>query len=177
MTYAFLIKNRKSLAAALFMAGALATAIAAPAFAASTIDKEVSVSSGDLLEIDLETGGSLEIVGWGQSKVRVIGTIEGRDGGEVDVDIEKTSSGVRVFTDHTSHRGRHSSSLSFTINVPHRFDIELSTMGGDVRIENVEGKIRGQTMGGELDLSELRGTLRLTTMGGNITLRDSEVNG
>jgi DUF4097 and DUF4098 domain-containing protein YvlB len=50
-------------------------------------------------------------------------------------------------------------------------------MGGDIRVDNVEGDIRGKTMGGALDLSNLKGDLSLTTMGGDVTLVKSEVEG
>jgi DUF4097 and DUF4098 domain-containing protein YvlB len=60
---------------------------------------------------------------------------------------------------------------------PRRFDIEIETMGGEIRIAEVEGRMSGQTMGGELHLTGIKGEINLSTMGGSITLTNSDVDG
>jgi DUF4097 and DUF4098 domain-containing protein YvlB len=140
--------------------------------------EEVSASAGEHLELRLRTGGSVHIVGTDLSSVRVEATKRGRDAADVEIRIRRVGRRtVQVVSEYDGRPDNRSSNISFVIQVPRRFDIELDSMGGEVRIEDVEGEIRGGTMGGELTLARLRGRLNLSTMGGNIELRDSQVDG
>lgn len=163
----------------------LLLALTALAPAAAQVVEEFEVSSGELLEIDIEIGGSIEVKGWDRSTVRVELEPHGGRGAEPEVRIERTGDGVAVSIDegdwhddsdrkhrHHGHRG-----YKVKVRVPLRFDIELETMGGGITISDVEGEIEGETMGGQLELSNLKGELDLTTMGGNIRLVDSDVDG
>ena len=147
------------------------------AAAAQQIERQFNVASGKRLEIDLKTGGALDISGWDSEQVTVSATLGGRDGKDAEVTFDETPAGVEIHSRYTGDRRNRSSDLRFEIKVPRRFDISLNTMGGDVRIAGVEGRIGGQTMGGELDLSNLAGSLNLKTMGGRITLKGSQVDG
>ncbi len=50
-------------------------------------------------------------------------------------------------------------------------------MGGGVKLNNLEGDLKGTTMGGSLTLTNLKGYVSLKTMGGPISLTDSDVDG
>ena len=145
--------------------------------AAETIDREFQVRSGGTLEFDLDTGGEINIVGWGREAVAVTAELSGRDADLVDLTVVETNGGVRVATDYRERHGSTSSSIDFEVRVPSVFNIEIKSMGGGVSIDGVEGEFTGKTMGGALKLNDLRGTLRLTTMGGSITLTRSDVDG
>ncbi len=145
--------------------------------AAETVEREFQVRSGGTLEFDLETGGTINIVGWGREAVAVTAELSGRDADIVDLTVVETNDGVRVATDYRERRHSTSSSIDFEVRVPSVFNIEIDSMGGGVSIEGVEGEITGKTMGGALNLNDLRGTLRLTTMGGSVTLTRSDVDG
>jgi len=142
--------------------------------------EEVEVSSGQLLDIALEDGGTVEITGWERSTVRVEAESSGRNG-EAMIGIRKTAAGVevRVEEDHEGgvHHRRGRGGHDVKVRVPSRFDLEIETAGGAITISGVEGRIEGETMGGKLDLSNLKGTLKMSTMGGNIRLVDSQVDG
>ena len=157
----------------LMTAGILCASIAS----AEAIEKSFNVPAGGLLEIDLDTGGPVEIIGGRGGNVTVKADVSGRDADRVDVRIERTTRGVKVESEYARAFKNNRASARFTITVPRQFDIELESRGGDVKIENVSGKIEGSTMGGELDLSSLEGTVNLSTMGGNITLVSSRVDG
>ncbi len=145
--------------------------------AAETVDREFQVRSGGTLEFDLETGGTINIVGWGREAVAVTAELSGRDADIVDLTVVETNDGIRVATDYQERRHSISSSIDFEVRVPSVFNIEIDSMGGGVSIEGVEGEITGKTMGGALNLNDLRGTLSLTTMGGSVTLTRSDVDG
>jgi DUF4097 and DUF4098 domain-containing protein YvlB len=165
--------------------------------------EEFDVSSGELLEVDLEIGGSVEIRGWDRQSVRVELEPRGR-GMEPEIEIRRTDEGVsveisanhgewtgaamglaveneerneRAREERKRHRGGDHKGYRVKVQVPLRFNIELETMGGGITISDVEGEIEGETMGGQLELSNLKGELDISTMGGNIRLVDSEVDG
>ncbi|MFI5251779.1 MAG: hypothetical protein ACHQQQ_05020 [Bacteroidota bacterium] len=144
---------------------------------AADIEKEITVKSGEKLEMDLRTGGAIIVTGWDEEKVSVQVDLNGRDAKYTHVDIEKVSSGVSIVSDYERRRRSSSSNLEFRIKVPQKFDLELNTMGGEIRLENIEGTINGNTMGGELNLTHLKGAIDLKTMGGSITLTKSDVDG
>ena len=142
------------------------------------VERQFNVGAGKRLEVDLKTGGSLDINGWSGDTVAVTAHVGGRDAAETDLSFNETPAGLAIISRYTGPRRRnYSSDVRLEIKVPARFDLMLDTMGGDIRIAGVEGDIRGKTMGGKLDLNGLKGTLHLTTMGGGITLKQSNVNG
>lgn len=141
------------------------------------VDRQFRVGSGKRLDVDLETGGSLEISGWDQDVVSVNATLGGRDGAQSVVDFRETGAGLEIHTRYEGGRNNYSTSIAFEIKVPRRFDVQFNTMGGRIRLTDLEGTMNGETMGGALDLSNLRGRLDMTTMGGNVTLRASDVDG
>lgn len=154
----------------------LAMSLSGILFAADKITREFNVAEGEKLEVDLDAGGDIEIKGWGNDVVSVVVLIEDYDQEDYEIDVEQYSKGVSVNIDTRRHR-RHSGDLLVKINVPINFDLELKTMGGDVKIEGVTGIIEGETMGGDLELSGLKGQIDFSTMGGDISLKDSDLDG
>ncbi|NNF04420.1 MAG: DUF4097 family beta strand repeat protein [Rhodothermales bacterium] len=153
----------------LVLGGALHTA------AAQDVSRTFSVSEGEELDLDIETGGEIIIQGWDRNEVTVEIDLDGADARDVIVNIDEFSGGVEVHTEYNSRRLR--ADVTVRVRVPRRFDIDISTTGGDITIEGVSGSIEGETMGGDLMLTGLSGRLRMSTMGGDVELRDSEVDG
>jgi hypothetical protein len=141
------------------------------------VHKNFNVEKGQKLSIDLKTGGSISITAWEKDEVNVDATLGGNDWEDVLVKFEKNSSGVEVYSKYKHHHDSESSNAHFDIKVPVKFDVDINTMGGELVIDGVDGKITGKTMGGGLTLSQLKGYLDLSTMGGNISLTGSEVDG
>jgi DUF4097 and DUF4098 domain-containing protein YvlB len=142
-----------------------------------TIEKEFKVAMGKKLELDLKTGGTIDIAGWDKELVDINIRLSGRDARDSKVDFEETSAGVRVYSHQTGHSRNHGTNLRFEIKVPKKFDIEIESNGGGVSIANVEGTMRGRTMGGRLDLTKLKGYVDLKTMGGEISVTNSDLDG
>jgi len=138
---------------------------------------EQAAGPGNTLKIELLTGGSIEIEGWGQDKVHVEAKFTGKDSDIVKFEVEERGRGVLVRSSFSDRRKSHRSNGEVKIKVPSTFDIELNTMGGDVKITGVLGEISGETMGGDLILHDLEGELDLSTMGGDIDLSKSTVDG
>ena len=139
-----------------------------------TVKKEFEVKPGGKVIIDLETGASIEIKGWDKDLLTAEATTKNKD---IEFKFEKNGNNVEITSDYTTDDDNHNSNAKLIVYLPKKFDVEFSTMGGEVTISYVEGKMEGKTMGGELDLRNLKGYLDVTTMGGGITLKDSEVDG
>jgi DUF4097 and DUF4098 domain-containing protein YvlB len=135
------------------------------------------VQSGGKLTVDLKTGGSIEVVGWDQQQVTVEARRTGEDWEQIEVKMHGDPSGVQVRS-RLEGRWRHiDAGLELTIRVPARYDLDLESMGGEFRIEGVEGRLAGRSMGGDLTLLRLKGEVDLQTMGGDVTLTDSDLDG
>jgi len=140
-------------------------------------ERTFQVGEGGSLDINLETGGSVEVEGSTINEVKVDWKIEGRDADNVQVSVDRSGERVRIVSKYIENRRRNSSSVRLRILIPNRFNLDIETKGGNINIANVEGKIDGETMGGNLVMLKLRGELKLSTMGGNISLTDSDVDG
>ena len=141
-------------------------------------ERQFNLGAGKRLDVKLRTGGAVDITGWDNDTASVSASVSGENAADIDLSYTPTAEGLQIVSRYTGPRRRsYNSDVRLEIKVPRRTDILLETMGGDIKINGVEGDMRGQTMGGRLDLSDLKGTLALSTMGGGITLKQSNVNG
>ncbi|MEK6570385.1 MAG: hypothetical protein AABZ61_03385, partial [Bacteroidota bacterium] len=147
------------------------------AIAQETIEKEFKVAMGKRLDVDLKTGGSIDISGWDKELLTVKVYLRGTDKEESKVEFNEDPSGVQIYSHYAKKRRSHSTDVRLEIKVPNRFDLDLHTMGGGISIAGVEGEINGKTMGGKLELTGLKGRVDLSTMGGGITATNSELDG
>jgi DUF4097 and DUF4098 domain-containing protein YvlB len=147
------------------------------AFSQETIRRSFNVSPGQMLTLTLKTGGEIRITGWDRPVVSVDGLSKGRDGKNATVEFEQTNAGVQVTSRYIHQQDNKNASLEFDVSVPKRFDVAIDSMGGAIRISEIEGRLNGKTMGGELRLSNIKGNVDLSTMGGEINLTNSEVDG
>jgi hypothetical protein len=141
------------------------------------IHKSFDVQKGQKLYLDLKTGGSISITSGEKDEVNVNAIFGGHNGNDIVVEMRKNSSGLEIKSKYKQQHDSENGKVHFDIKVPYKFDLDINTMGGELTLEGVEGRITGQTMGGGLTLSHLKGYLDLSTMGGNISLKGSEVDG
>jgi len=139
-----------------------------------TLDTTLAVPAATRISLDLKSGGSVKIVGGTDKVVRVRVTEDGRECNDCNVKLEQTSQGLQVRSDRPATGG---SQLNFEIQVPIHFDVELTSAGGEVQIEGLDGAIKGQTQSGSLTLRRLSGEVDLTTMRGDVMLKESYVSG
>lgn len=153
---------------------------AAPLPAAdSVIEKTIAASSGERMYIDLRPGGSITIHGWNQSQVRLRAVLSGNRVRETRVTFERGSNGIelRAVVDYTGSDYNSRNSNSFELWVPRQFDVQMSSAGGGISIDNLEGRFSGNTGGGEITLENVSGEASLTTGGGEIRVANSSLNG
>jgi hypothetical protein len=70
-----------------------------------------------------------------------------------------------------------STSHEFDVWVPHEFNLEVESHGGDLSIRNLNGRFSGSTRGGAITLEHVTGTARLTTRGGNVSISHATLDG
>ena len=142
-----------------------------------TIERTVAASPGGQLEIDLETGGDVRIVGWDRIAVSLRADLGGRDWRKTRVELTKTDAGVRLTSSQEGGGDSYSTSHHFQLRVPSRYNVHVRSNGGGVEIRNVQGRFTGRTNGGALRLAQTSGEARLFTNGGEITVTDSHLSG
>lgn len=130
--------------------------------------KEFNVSGKGKLTLDLKIGGSIDVEGWDKNVVSVDVTIKGRNSDDIQVEFDQHGNDVDV---ESYYDGR------FVVKIPKNYNIEFSTMGGDVKFKNTTGEFSGKTMGGKLEIYGVKGEVDLSTMGGDIIVKDCEVDG
>lgn len=159
------------IAAFLLLAG-----FGSPLVGAAT-ERTVPVRDGDLVEIGLDTGGSVLIRGGSGGEARIEVRTHGPDADEARIDIEETSRGVRV-TSLPVHR-RKSSRFGVDVEVaaPPGVTVDVRTLGGSVTVDGFRGEVSGKTMGGSLTFRDADVRSALTTMGGSIEVTRSRIDG
>jgi hypothetical protein len=143
--------------------------------AGDRLKQEFKMSPGKELTVDLSTGGSISITGWDKNLLLVEAIASGTDIENLKIDFDEHSGGMNI--DVSPGGWNRHGNVTLEIKVPQQFDLELETMGGEIEIDNIEGKIRGKTMGGDLQLENLQGKLEFTTMGGEVILKNSDLGG
>jgi DUF4097 and DUF4098 domain-containing protein YvlB len=155
-----------------------AAAALLPALAAAGNDEntyECDMSPGKTIYFDLKSGAGVSILGWDKSKAEVAYVQRGK-GHSHDVNISPQNGGLMITSEMETMEGT-SRHLDFEIRVPVRFNVHFESMGGGLKIVDVEGSFTGETMGGGLTLRKVKGDVQLTTMGGPIEVFDSDLDG
>lgn len=147
------------------------------AAADSVIERTLAASNGERISIDLRPGGSVTIHGWSQPQVRLRAVLSGNQARETRVMFDRTANGIelRAVVDYSGTN--YVNSNSFELWVPRKFDVRMSSAGGGIAIDNVEGRFAGNTGGGEITLDNVSGDASLATGGGEITVTNSNLNG
>jgi len=143
--------------------------------AQNDLERELEMSVGETLDVNLGPGGSIHIRGWEKDRALVRVSLRDSEADAFRFEIERTRAGIAI----TSERLRRVNNVNVRVDVqvPRRTDLRLRTAGGGISIREIEGTITGRTAGGELALENLQGTIELSTGGGEITLTDSQLDG
>lgn len=142
-------------------------------------EKTFSVEPGGDLVVAADIG-DITVSGTDSQEAVVVVTVRG-SGRKLDeylVDFSQNGNVVRVEAknDRRFFRFFNNGGLDvrYDIRLPRNFNLDLNTSGGNLRVENVKGRIEGETSGGDIDLSNLDGLVRLSTSGGNVMVTECE---
>jgi len=64
--------------------------------------------------------------------------------------------------------------IHYDITVPEKYNLDLITSGGSIKIADLEGDVKCETSGGSLHISRIEGSIYGRTSGGSITLEGSD---
>jgi DUF4097 and DUF4098 domain-containing protein YvlB len=87
------------------------------------------------------------------------------------ITAHETTEGV-YFRGQTSRRSSGRLWVTVTVNVPKNYGLELSTGGGNIDSDDVDGPETVLTSGGNIKAGNVGGRARLVTGGGHITVKD-----
>ena len=143
----------------------------------TTFTKSVSANTGGTLNLDLDTGGDLTIVGTDESKVTVDVSLGGHNWRSSNVSLDGSGNEVRLESTYESHSGNASFDNSFKIRVPKKFNVHVTSAGGSVSISGVEGSFEGATGGGPITIDHAKGEAHSSTGGGDVRISESHLDG
>lgn len=159
---------------ALFAQLAVAPAIHAPS--AIPFDTTIAAPSFAGVALNLEAGGKVRIVGGSSKIVRVQVTDRGKHCADCIVSVAEMPNGIQVLTGRTHETGT-PADLQIEVEVPTQTNILLTSAGGQVEIEGIDGYVSGTTDFGAVHLFRLSGAVKVETKHGDVTLRQSYVRG
>ncbi|MCP4569624.1 MAG: DUF4097 domain-containing protein [FCB group bacterium] len=150
------------------------------------IEKSFAASSGGMLSLETDRG-DVDISIGNNSQIEVSIQLEANtndedkaedifddfhvefaeDGNELIIDAEYDGKrGSWLFWSKDNRRLR----VKFFIKIPEKFDVSVITSGGDVFVDQLDGKANVHTSGGDITLENMSGSVRVKTSGGDISL-------
>jgi beta-lactamase regulating signal transducer with metallopeptidase domain/DUF4097 and DUF4098 domain-containing protein YvlB len=163
---------------------------ATTATAGSELDfaKSFAVSPGGALTMDLEDG-DVEITSGDDAKVEIsvhrrITHANEKEAKELlenhEITFGQNGSDVSVHSKQLKQKSsgwfgaQPNLSVEYKITTPRKYNFTLSTGGGNITIEDKEGKVHAQTGGGNLELNHIDGAVWGRTGGGDIAASGCE---
>src|SRR6266480_2832962 len=146
------------------------------------IEKEFQVSAGGKLIVQADQG-SIEVNSDAGNKVhvRVLRHVKGGSQAQADelfanheVTFRQDGNTVSVIGRNKKDRFRFGSfrqpslQVRYEIRVPRKYNAELNTSGGDIRLGELEGAVITRTSSGSIDLGAISGAIESSNSGGDI---------
>jgi len=88
---------------------------------------------------------------------------------EFQLDLRPLSGGGLSLQARAPHAPRHFK-VGYHIETPRRFNLDLETSGGNLRVQQLEGALQAVTAGGDIETGDVSGPVRVETAGGNIAV-------
>jgi DUF4097 and DUF4098 domain-containing protein YvlB len=134
-------------------------------------EKTFPINPGNQLKVRTPTG-DVEVTYWDEAKVYI--KILGDDDAEERMSFEFNNNEnlVEIIADKNSSLTSWFSgiNLKYEIKVPAKFNVDVSTSGGDIKLGGVNGTAKLHTSGGDVWAERVEGNLDVSTSGGDIKL-------
>ncbi|OIR03643.1 hypothetical protein GALL_142650 [mine drainage metagenome] len=149
-----------------------------------TVDRSFNVQPGGTLRIET-SNGSIHVHSSKEAVVKIVlkEKIAASSEAEADtvlkdlaLDLSQAGADVtakaKVANEHSGWFGgwRQRVMLSWDVTVPDRYNVDLHTSGGSIRVGDLEGRVAVNTSGGSIEIGSISGTVKADTSGGHIHL-------
>ncbi len=136
------------------------------------VKKHFNVNTGDLLELKTDAG-DVVINTWDKNElsVEILGNKKAKK--RFEFSFNKTEFGIEIIGKRKRNgffSWFNNIKLKYEITVPKNFDLKIKTAGGDLVLNNCEGKFDMKTSGGDIIVNSSEGELSLSTSGGDISI-------
>ena len=142
-------------------------------------EKSFQISPGKNLILDAP-GADVSISSWDKSEVyfKVTGSVKAREKLDIDYSADDSNVILKIKPKKSFLNWLNNISLSVEVKLPKNFNTDVSTSGGDITLNNVDGNLLLETSGGDIDCNSFTGNLEVSTSGGDITLsgKDSKID-
>ncbi|MCX8105068.1 MAG: DUF4097 domain-containing protein [Ignavibacterium album] len=138
--------------------------------------KNYKIEQGKILNVHAE-GGDVEITPWHRNEVeiKIYGNDNAREKYEFRFDADDqfvTVRGERIKKWNFFSNIR----IKYVIKVPVKFNLNVNTAGGDIKVGGVEGEIKLNTSGGDIWADRVSGNLNFNTSGGDIKIYSNDAS-
>ncbi|MCL1088116.1 DUF4097 domain-containing protein [Shewanella profunda] len=140
-------------------------------FAAQSVDKQLSISSGTQLQIKVQRG-DVQIQSWDKNEVSVTGTLDELSEGFV---FEQKGNNLNIEDKMPRHyNGSDDKGSKLTIKVPKTVKLSADTISANLQIAQTQGELDLNTVSGNISADNLGGSPSLHTVSGDITTKGLE---
>src|SRR3990172_8683126 len=140
-------------------------------------DKSFPISPGNDFKLDASSGDVL-ISSWNKNEVhvKILGNDKAKEKVEFNFNESEDMIEVEAKYDWSLFMLVKGVQLRFEVQVPKEFNIDAATSGGDIKLQNVKGKVALKTSGGDITLLGSDAVINGSTSGGDISLDYSGQN-
>jgi len=112
--------------------------------------------------------GNIIIKTWDKLAVNVV--IKGNQEAlkTVDYKLDNNDGNVTVTTSTKGEANKTALELRIEVTIPKYFNVEVKTIGGDIKVSNLTGNTKLETTGGDVNTSDIIGESDLKSIGGSI---------
>jgi DUF4097 and DUF4098 domain-containing protein YvlB len=150
---------------------ALVGALALPAAAGETVEREVPIAKNGEVSVE-NLAGSVTVKTWDRAMVRITGVL-GDDVRERSVDADGDGEGVDievVLPRSSGRRNREDYGADLELTIPEGASVRIETVSASVDVKGVQGDVEVESVSGGIDLAGIRGG-DVESVSGGITVR------
>lgn len=137
-------------------------------FAAQSVDKQLSISSGTQLQIKIQRG-EVQIQSWDKNEVSVTGTLDELSEGFI---FEQKGNNLNIEDKMPQHyNGSDNNGSKLTIMVPKTVKLSADTISANLQITQTQGELDLNTVSGNISADGLSGNPSLNSVSGDITTK------
>lgn len=145
------------------------------------VEKTFSVQPGGRLKVET-SGGSIRVQSSNGSEVTVVAKQRIKASSEAKADelledltltMEQDDEGIIAKAKYEKRSwGSQPVQVDFVVTVPARYNVDLRTSGGGVKVGDLDGRVDARTSGGSIDLGKITGDVVAQTSGGSVSLEE-----